>query len=64
MTVHTLPAAPAAGPFSRHAHRFNTNAGLLIAAALFAAVLIAEAVFVVRAAPTLPDIGSYYAVAP
>ena len=64
MTAHTMPATGGAAPFSRRAHRSGADPALVIAAALYAAVLITEAVFIVRAAPTLPDIGSYYAVVP
>jgi hypothetical protein len=36
------------------------SGGLWIAVGLFLAVLIAEAVVIVLAAPTIPDIGSLY----
>jgi hypothetical protein len=64
MTIHTLPALGPAAAFSQSASRGRANPALLIAAALYIAVLIAEAVFIARAAPSLPDIGSYYAVVP
>jgi len=52
-------SAPAAA--SRAAsHRSGTDPALLIAAALFLAVVIAEAAFIAVAAPNIPDIGSLY----
>jgi hypothetical protein len=49
--VHALPA---------YRRSLQGSGGLLIAAALFLAVLIAEAVVIALAAPTIPDIGALY----
>jgi hypothetical protein len=49
--VHALPA---------HRGGLQGSGGLRIAAALFVAVLIAEAAVIALAAPTLPDIGALY----
>jgi len=49
--VHALPA---------HRGSLQGSGGLLIAAALFLAVLIADAVIVALAVQTIPDIGSLY----
>ena len=49
--VHALPA---------HRGSLQRSGGLLIAAALFLAVLIADAVIVALAVQTIPDIGSLY----
>ncbi len=49
--VHALPA---------HRGGLQGSGGLLIAAALFLAVLIAEAVAIALAAPTISDIGALY----
>jgi hypothetical protein len=63
MTTHTLPAGPTA-PVSRRPSRAFDNPALLIAVELYLAVAIAEAVFIARALPNLPDIGSFYAFVP
>jgi hypothetical protein len=42
------------------ARRSGTDPAFLIAAALFLAVVIAEAVFIALAAPSIPDIGALY----
>ena len=42
-------------------HRSGTDPAFLIAAALFLAVVIAEAAFIALAAPSIPDIGGLYA---
>jgi len=49
-------------PFDRDAARRHSGVdpGLAVAAALFLAVLIAEAIFIAIAAPTIADIGSLY----
>jgi hypothetical protein len=49
--VHALPT---------HRGSVQGSGGLLIAAALFLAVLIAEAAIIALAAPTIPDIGALY----
>jgi hypothetical protein len=45
---------------SAHRGSLQGSGGLLIAAALFLAVLIADAVAVALAVQTIPDIGSLY----
>jgi hypothetical protein len=58
MTSMTHSARPAV---SRGAsQRSGTDPAFLIAAALFLAVVIAEAVFIAFAAPNIPDIGALY----
>ena len=57
MTSMTRSARAAVG---RAARRSGPDPALLIAAALFLAVVIAEAAFIAWAAPSLPDIGSLY----
>jgi hypothetical protein len=61
MTIRTMPAAT---PASRRTSRSFADSALLIAAGLYIAVAIAEAVFIARALPNLPDIGSFYVVVP
>ncbi len=58
MTSMTRSAPAAAGRSA--AHRSGTDPAFLIAAALFLAVVIAEAAFIAWAAPSIPDIGSLY----
>jgi hypothetical protein len=58
MTSMTRSAPAAAGRGA--SHRSGTDPALLIAAALFLAVVIAEAAFIAWAAPSIPDIGSLY----
>jgi hypothetical protein len=53
--AHALPA---------HRGSLQGSGGLWIAAALYLAVLIAEAAVIALAAPSLADIGALYAVAP
>ena len=62
MTDRTMPSA--ATPASRRTSRPFAKPALLIAAGLYIAVAIAEAVFIARALPSLPDIGSFYVVVP
>jgi hypothetical protein len=69
MTVRTMPAPSAATPVSRRTSRSFADPTLLIAAGLYIAVAIAEAVVIARALPSLldtslPDIGSFYVVVP
>jgi hypothetical protein len=47
-------------PARRTRRRVSTDPQLVIAAALFVAVLIAEALFIAATAPSLADIGSLY----
>jgi hypothetical protein len=54
--THSAPAAAGRGA----ARRSGTDPAFLIAAALFLAVVIAEAAFIALAAPSIPDIGSLY----
>ena len=58
MTSMTRSAPAAVGRGA--ARRSGTDPALLIAAALFLAVVIAEAAFIAWAAPNMPDIGSLY----
>jgi hypothetical protein len=53
--VHALPA---------YRGGLQGSGGLLIAVALYLAVLIAEAAVIALMAPTLPDIGALYAAVP
>ena len=64
MTIRTMPAPSAATLASRRTARAFANPALLIAVGLFIAVAIAEAVFIARALPSLPDVGAFYAVVP
>jgi hypothetical protein len=54
--THSTPAAAGRGA----SRRSGTDPAFLIAAALFLAVVIAEAAFIALAAPSIPDIGSLY----
>ena len=56
--THGLHAARLPLPLRRGSSR--GSGGLLIAAALFLAVVIANAVFIALAARSIPDIGSLY----
>ena len=47
-------------PLPLHRASSQASGGLLIAAALFLAVVIADAVFIALAARSIPDIGSLY----
>jgi hypothetical protein len=58
MTSMTHSARPAVNRGA--AHRSGTDPAFLIAAALFLAVVIAEAAFIALVAPNIPDIGSLY----
>ena len=58
--TRSAPAAVSGGASRRSA----TDPAFLIAAALFLAVVIAEAAFIALAAPSIPDIGSIYAAVP
>jgi hypothetical protein len=64
MTTRTMPVPGTTAPFSRRPSHAFADSALLIAAGLYVAVAIAEAVFIAHALPSLPDIGSFYAVAP
>jgi hypothetical protein len=64
MTIQTIPAPSAATPASRRTSHPFADPVLLIAVGLYIAVAIAEAVFIARALPSLPDIGSFYVVVP
>jgi len=69
MTIRTMSAPSAATQASRRTSRPFANPALLIAAGLYIAVAIAEAIFIARALPSLldtslPDIGSFYVLAP
>jgi hypothetical protein len=57
--TRSAPAAVSRGA----SHHSSTDPALLIAAALFLAVVIAEAAFIALAASSIPDIGSIYAIA-
>ena len=57
-TTHGLHAARL--PLPLHRSSWQGSGGLLIAAALFLAVVIANAVFIALAARSIPDIGSLY----
>jgi hypothetical protein len=56
--THGLHAARL--PLPLHRGSSQGSGGLLIAAALFLAVVIANAVFIALAAQSIPDIGSLY----
>ena len=58
MTSMTRSAPAAVGRGATR--RSGTDPALLIAAALFLAVVIADAVFIALAARSIPDIGSLY----
>lgn len=58
-TMSLMPAISRAG--ERPTHRRHANGALLIAAALFLAVLIADAVLIAKAAPSIAEIGWLYA---
>jgi hypothetical protein len=57
-TTHGLHAARL--PLPLHRDSSQGSGGLLIAAALFLAVVIANAVFIALAARSIPDIGTLY----
>ena len=58
MTSMTRSAPAAVGHGA--SHRSGTDPAFLIAAALFLAVVIANAVFIALAVRSIPDIGSLY----
>jgi hypothetical protein len=60
MTMTSMTRSAPAAVSRGAAHRSGTDPALLIAAALFLAVVIAEAAFIALAAPSIPDIGSLY----
>jgi hypothetical protein len=62
MTSMTRSGRPTVG--RNASRRSGTDPALLIAAALFLAVVTAEAAFIALAAPSIPDIGSIYAAVP
>jgi hypothetical protein len=57
-TTHGLQAARLSLPL--HRGSLQGSGGLLIAAGLFLAVVIADAVFIALAVRSIPDIGSLY----
>jgi hypothetical protein len=57
-TTHGLHAARL--PLRLHRSSSQGSGGLLIAVALFLAVVIADAVFIALAVRSIPDIGSLY----
>ena len=58
MTAHAMSATSRTVPHRRGAaHRAQTNSATLIAVTLFLAVLIAEAVFLLKA-PSVADLGT------
>jgi hypothetical protein len=61
MTMTSMTRSAPAAVSRGASHRSGTDPALLIAAALFLAVVIAEAAFIALAAPNIPDIGSIYA---
>jgi hypothetical protein len=61
MTMTSMTRSAPAAVSRGASHRSGTDPALLIAAALFLAVVIAEAAFIALAAPHIPDIGSIYA---
>ena len=60
-TTHGLYAARL--PLPLHRGSSQGSGGFLIAVALFLAVLIADAVVIALAAPTIPDISALYVTA-
>ena len=64
MTMTSMTRSGRATVGRNGARRSATDPALLIAAALFLAVVIAEAAFIAWAAPSIPDIGSTYAAVP
>lgn len=60
-TTHTMSLQPAYSRFDRGtARKARANRPLIIAVALFLAVLIADVVLIAKAAPSIADIGSLY----
>jgi len=61
-STQIAPSAANVSPFDRDAARRHSGVdrGLAVAAALFLAVLIAEAIFIAIAAPSIADISSLY----
>jgi len=62
MTMTSMTRSARAAVDSGAPRRSGTDPAFLIAAALFLAVVIAEAAFIALAAPSIPDIGSIYAI--
>ena len=60
MTMTSMTRSARAPVGRGAARRSGTDPALLIAAALFLAVVIAEAAFIALAAPSIPDIGTLY----
>jgi len=60
MTMTSMTRSATAAASRGASHRSGTDPALLVAAALFLAVVIAEAAFIALAASSLPDIGSIY----
>jgi len=61
MTMTSMTRSAPAAVGGGAARRSGTDPAFLIAAALFLAVVIAEAAFIALAAPSIPDIGAIYA---
>jgi len=64
MTMTSMTRSARATVGRGAARRSGPDPALLIAVALFLAVVIAEAAFIALAAPSIPDIGSIYAAVP
>jgi hypothetical protein len=60
MTMTSMARSAPAAAGRGAARRSGTDPAFLIAAALFLAVVIAEAAFIALAAPSIPDIGALY----
>jgi hypothetical protein len=60
MTMTSMTRSTPAVAGHRASRRSGADPAFLIAAALFLAVVIANAVFIALAAPSIPDIGSLY----
>ena len=60
MTITSMTRSAPAVVGRGAARRSGTDPAFLIAAALFLAVVIAEAAFIALAAPNIPNIGSLY----
>ena len=61
MTMTSMTRSARATVGRGAARRSGPDPALLIAVALFLAVVIAETAFIALAAPSIPDIGSIYA---
>jgi hypothetical protein len=64
MTITSMTRSTPATVGRNAVRHSGPDPALLIAAALFLAVVIAEAAFIALAAPSIPDIGSIYATVP